>query len=193
MKINEIFYSLQGEGFYSGTPSVFVRMSGCNARCPFCDTQYEGGSEMAEDEVVAAVVEYAAKVVVITGGEPSLQLTETLVDALHREGRRVHVETNGTRPLPPNVDWVTLSPKDAFLGQEYRPVLQKADELKVVFDGEHAPEAYKYIATSHHFVQPCDTGDSQRNATLTAQAVEYCMRHPEWRLSLQLHKILNIR
>jgi organic radical activating enzyme len=131
MKVNEIFYSLQGEGCHSGTPAVFVRLSGCNLRCPFCDTRHEHGTEMSVAEVVEAVRQYPAHLVVVTGGEPALQLTPSLVDALHAAGRRVAVETNGTRPLPANVDWVTLSPKDAFLGPQAAPVLTKADELKL--------------------------------------------------------------
>ncbi|MBR4506739.1 MAG: 7-carboxy-7-deazaguanine synthase QueE, partial [Bacteroidales bacterium] len=115
MIINEIFYSLQGEGYYSGTPAVFVRLSGCNLQCPFCDTQHGAGTEMSEEEIVDAVKCYPARHVVITGGEPSLQLTESLVDILHAAGKYMAVETNGTRPLPANVDWITLSPKSAFV------------------------------------------------------------------------------
>lgn len=193
MKVNEIFYSLQGEGFHSGTPAVFVRLSGCNLRCPFCDTRHEHGTEMSEAEVVEAVRQYPAHLVVVTGGEPAMQLTPSLVDALHAAGRRVAVETNGTRPLPSNVDWVTLSPKDAFLGPQAAPVLTKADELKLLFDGVCEPQPYGTIAVAHRYLQPCDSGDTARNARTTAAAVDYIMRHPEWRLSLQIHKILGIQ
>lgn len=193
MKVNEIFYSLQGEGCHSGTPAVFVRLSGCNLRCPFCDTRHEHGTEMSEAEVVEAVRQYPAHLVVVTGGEPALQLTPSLVDALHAAGRRVAVETNGTRPLPANVDWVTLSPKDAFLGPQAAPVLTKADELKLLFDGVSEPQSYGTIAVAHRYLQPCDFGDTARNARTTAAAVDYIMRHPEWRLSLQIHKILGIQ
>ena len=103
------------------------------------------------------------------------------------------VETNGTRPLPANVDWVTLSPKDAFLGPLAAPVLTKADELKLLFDGVSEPQPYGTIAVAHRYLQPCDSGDSARNARTTAAAVDYIMRHPEWRLSLQIHKILGIQ
>lgn len=193
MHINEIFYSLQGEGYHSGTPAVFVRLSGCNLRCPFCDTQYEAYVEMDETEIVEAVKQYPARLVVVTGGEPSLQLTPSLVDALHAAGRTVAVETNGTHPLPPNVDWVTLSPKDIFLGAMAKPVLDHADELKVLYDGHHEPQSYRHISVTYRFLQPCDTGDTTRNAQITAAAVEYIKHHPEWRLSLQIHKILHIQ
>ncbi len=192
MKVNEIFYSLQGEGYYSGTPAVFVRLSGCNLRCPFCDTQHKSGIEMNEAEIVAEVAKYPAPHVVVTGGEPSLQLTATLVDALHRAGRYVAVETNGTHALPPNVDWITLSPKNAYV-DDAEVVLPHADEIKVVYDGEHEPQDCPGIQAAHRSLQPLDTGDAARNAAITAAAVEYVKSHPQWRLSLQQHKILNIR
>ncbi len=193
MRVNEIFFTLQGEGYYSGTPAVFVRLSGCNLRCPFCDTQHEAGVEMSEEEIVDRVGEWSwCRHVVITGGEPSLQLTASLVDALHAAGHYVAVETNGTRTLPPNVDWVTLSPKDLFLGPQAAPILTRADELKVVYDGEHEPQQYSGITVQHRFLQPCDTGDPSRNALITAATVEYIKSHTQWRLSLQTHKIINI-
>lgn len=193
MKVNEIFYSLQGEGYHSGMPAAFIRFSGCNLHCPFCDTQHESGVEMTEEEIVAEVKRYPAQLVVVTGGEPALQLTESLVDALHGIGKTVAVETNGTLALPDNVDWITLSPKDTWLGDEAVPVFGKADELKVVFDGEQAPSAYSNIAVAHRFLQPCDTGDAVRNAAIVQATVEYIKENPGWRLSLQIHKTLNIR
>lgn len=195
MRVNEIFHSLQGEGYNSGTPAVFIRFSGCNLQCPFCDTQHESGTEMTEREVVEAVKHLAPRssLVVITGGEPALQLTASLVDALHEIGKRVAVETNGTLPLPPNVDWITLSPKSAWLGDEAVPVLTRADELKVLYDGSHDPSVFDSVVATHRFLQPMDTGDANRNADLMRQAADYCLQHPQWRLSLQIHKILNIR
>ncbi len=200
MLVNEIFYSLQGEGYHSGTPAVFVRLSGCNLRCPFCDTQHGHGIEMSEEAIVAAVhnlhpptSDLRPPLVVLTGGEPALQLTPSLVELLHHEGRKVAVETNGTLPLPGNVDWVTLSPKSLWLGEEAAPVLTRVDELKVLFDGGHDPAAYDHIDAAHRFLQPMDTGDPARNAALMRQAADYCLGHPQWRLSLQIHKILDIK
>lgn len=192
MRVNEIFYSLQGEGFHSGEAAVFVRLSGCNLKCPFCDTNHEAGVQMSEEAIVSEVRKYPARMVVVTGGEPSLQLSETLVDALHAHGKLVAVETNGTHPIPGNVDWVTLSPKDAFLGPQAKPLLTKADELKVLYDGQRQPMEYTYISAPHRFLQPIDCGDAARNARITAATVDYIKRHPEWRLSLQTHKIINI-
>lgn len=191
MKVNEIFYSLQGEGYHTGTASVFVRLSGCNLRCPFCDTDHGSGVEMTEDEIVEAVQKYPAPHVVITGGEPSLFLTASLVDKLHKADKDVAVETNGTHPLPDNVDWVTLSPKDAFVTHA-APVLTRCNEIKVVFDGNPICD-YSHINAEHRFLQPCDTGDAMHNAHIIRHAVNYILSHSEWRLSLQTHKILNIQ
>ena len=117
-RVNEIFLSLQGEGFWTGTPMVFLRFSGCNLRCPFCDTDHSGYREMSAEEIVTEILQTGGdcRRVCVTGGEPSLQLDEALVEALHHAGFQVHVETNGTRVLPGGVDWVTLSPKTDVKG-----------------------------------------------------------------------------
>ncbi len=193
MKINEIFYSLQGEGYHSGTPAVFVRFSGCNLQCPFCDTQHSSGTEMTEDDIAAAVGGYPARMVVVTGGEPALQLTASLVDKLHLLGKYVTVETNGTRRLPENVDWITLSPKDMWLGENARPVLARADELKLLFEEGLPVEDYEDIQVAHRFLQPVDTDDQRQNDINKNAAIAYIKQHPQWRLSLQIHKLLGIR
>ena len=194
IRVNEIFHSLQGEGSNSGTAAVFVRLAGCNLQCPFCDTDHQNSTEMSEEAIAEATAKWATPLVVVTGGEPAMQLNTALVDALHRRGKRIAVETNGTLPLPDGIDWITLSPKDLFLGTVAQPVLTAADELKVVFDGIHLPPDYSHIAVRHsRFLQPCDTGDAAQNQSITDATVEYIKAHPEWRLSLQIHKILNIR
>lgn len=191
MKINEIFYSLQGEGFWTGTPAVFVRLSGCNLHCSFCDTLHESGQPMSEDQIARTVAQWPARHVVVTGGEPSLFLTPTLVERLHAAGKFVAVETNGTHPLPDNVDWITLSPKDAF-EPHATPVLTRCDELKVVCDGT-PPPTYPHLTATHRFLQPCDVGNETANRRIMAYTVEFCKAHPDWRLSLQTHKIAGIR
>ncbi len=189
MRINEIFYSLQGEGRFAGTPAVFVRFSGCNLKCPFCDTQHEAYSEMTEDEIVMAVMAYPATHVVFTGGEPSLQLTDSLVQKLKKHDRFVQIETNGTHVLPSSVDWVTCSPKEGG-----KVILCHIDELKVLYRGEYTDMTQaEAMKASEYRLQPLDTGDEVRNREVIIQTMNYILRNPKWKLSLQLHKILNIR
>ena len=190
MRVNEIFYSLQGEGFHAGTPAVFVRFSGCNLKCSFCDTLHDRFKEMSEEDIMQEVANYPASHVVITGGEPVLQLTASFVNRLHSAGKDVQIETNGTAPLPAgcSVDWVTCSPK-------YRPVkLEHIDELKVVFtsSGQDMSRYDRYSAAVY-CLQPCDVGDRKANARILKEAISYCMAHPKWRLSLQTHKLINVR
>ena len=181
-RVNEIFYSLQGEGFWTGTPMVFVRLSGCNLRCSFCDTDHSGFTEMSADEIVASALPFAARRICLTGGESSLQADDALIRAFHEAGFKVHIETNGTHPLPEGIDWVTLSPKSAI-------VLKKADELKLVFTADAHPGQWLDFPAPWHFLQPCDR-DGQANIGPT---IQYIQAHPEWRLSLQTHKLLDIR
>ena len=193
-RINEIFYSLQGEGFHVGTPAVFVRFSGCNLRCAFCDTQHQTGAVMLIQDIVNEVNKYPiAPLLVLTGGEPSLFINEAFVAELKQKtGKKIAIETNGTRPLPGNLDWVTLSPKSAFEGGDAEPcVLKRCDELKVVYLGQDLSQ-YDGIEAQHRFLQPCFCEDeTQRKANMRA-CVEAVMQNPSWRLSLQIHRVLNI-
>ena len=191
-RINEIFYSLQGEGHNVGRAAVFVRFSGCNRRCPFCDTEHESYSEMTDEEIAQRMCAYPSRFAVLTGGEPLLQADETFIDLLHRHGFTVAVETNGTLPLPANIDWSTVSPKAPT-------VVRRCDELKVVFRQEDKelpidlslnPDG---IEASHYYLQPCDTGNAERNKRIMEAAVGYIKAHPEWRLSLQTHKLIGIK
>ena len=194
-RINEIFYSLQGEGYHSGTPAVFVRFSGCNLRCVFCDTQHQNGEIMSLQEVVDEVNKYpAAPLLVLTGGEPSLFIDEAFVAELKQQTRKtIAIETNGTRPLPKNLDWVTLSPKSAFDGGGAEPcVLKTCDELKVVYLDQDLSQ-YDGIEAKCRFLQPCFVEDAQQRSANMRACVEAVMQNPGWRLSLQIHRILNIR
>lgn len=179
-KVNEIFYSLQGEGYHTGMPAVFIRFSGCNLKCPFCDTRHEEGRMMTDDEIMDEVKRYPATMVILTGGEPSLQIDGAFIDTLHQLGKYVCIETNGTRLLPEAVDWVTCSPK-----QGGRVVVRHIDEVKVVYQGQSL-DAYGQLKAGHYFLQPC----SCRN---TAETIACVMAHPRWRLSLQTHKLVDIR
>ncbi len=194
MRINEIFYSIQGEGTRSGEAAIFVRFSGCNLKCPFCDTEHQPYQNLTEEDIASQVKGFPASLVVITGGEPTLQLTPSLVDKLHEAGKTVAIETNGTRPIPRNVDWITVSPKAAYLGEVAQPVITTADEVKIVLDGIHTPEDPTFgITAAHYCVQPCDTGNAQRNREIIDYCVNFVKDNPVWRLSLQTQKILNVR
>ena len=186
-RVNEIFYSLQGEGVWTGTPALFVRLSGCNLACPFCDTDHAAFTPMTAAEIAAVAAECPAEMVVLTGGEPTLQADNALIDALHAAGKRVHIETNGTHPVPVDVDWVTLSPKGAPLAQTW------ADELKVVYQGAtpYAPagvdpeEVATEVTANNLLLQPCSGANIQAT-------VAYVKAHPRWRLSLQTHRLIDI-
>ncbi|MBR1877952.1 MAG: radical SAM protein [Paludibacteraceae bacterium] len=205
-KINEVFYTLQGEGAHSGIPAVFVRFSGCNLRCPWCDTDFADYSEMDAEEIVATVKELynipneRRRMVVLTGGEPSLQIDETLVQALHAAGFYICIETNGTRPLPAGIDWITCSPKEGT-----QPVLKQVNEVKVVYTGTYNPDIWReHLKAEHWLLQPLryngewllqsgiDEWEDDRNDNLD-ETVRYILSHPFWRLSVQLHKIVGIR
>jgi organic radical activating enzyme len=193
-RINEIFYSLQGEGFHSGTPAVFVRFSGCNLHCAFCDTQHQQGTMMPLQAIVDEVNHYpVAPLVVLTGGEPSLFIDEAFVEELKQKtSKRISIETNGTHPLPSNLDWVTLSPKTAFEGGDTEPcLLQQCDELKVVYLGQDLSQ-YDDIETRHRFLQPCYCEDAVLRQSNLNACVEAVLAHPGWRLSLQVHRVIGI-
>lgn len=193
-RINEIFHSLQGEGFHSGMPAVFVRFSGCNLHCHFCDTQHQNGKMLSLQEIVDEVNKYPdIPLLVLTGGEPSLFIDEAFVAELKQKtGKTVAIETNGTRSLPSNLDWVTLSPKTAFEGGDAAPcVVKRCDELKVVYLGQDLAQ-YDDIEAKHRFLQPCFCEDeTQRQANMKA-CVEAVKSHSAWRLSLQIHRVLDI-
>ena len=206
--VKEIYYTLQGEGAQAGRAAVFCRFAGCNlwtgreedrarAVCQFCDTDFigtdgPGGGKFVTATALAEAVDRAwpapgegTRLVVCTGGEPLLQLDTALVDAFHAHGFEVAVETNGTQPAPPGLDWICVSPK---AGAEI--VLTSGDELKLVYPQPAAmPERFERLAFRHHFLQPMDGPERARNTQL---AVEYCKAHPRWRLSVQAHKYLGI-
>lgn len=204
--VHSLFYTLQGEGARSGRPAVFLRFAGCNlwsgreadratAVCQFCDTDFvgtggPGGGRFAEPGQLAAAVAAqwpagGVPYVVCTGGEPALQLDAALLEALHAQGFEVAVESNGTLPLPAGLDWVCVSPK---AGTEL--VVVAGDELKLIYPQPGAePERYGHLAFRHFYLQPLD--DAQRDAH-TRAALDYCRAHPQWWLSVQIHKDLGI-
>jgi 7-carboxy-7-deazaguanine synthase len=216
--VKEIFYTLQGEGQNAGRPAVFCRFAGCNlwtgreadrhkAVCRFCDTDFVGvGPDGGRFPDAAALADAVLSrwpsvshghalggrpLVVCTGGEPLLQLDAMAIDALHARGFEVAVETNGTQPAPAGLDHVCVSPKaDAPL------VLARGDELKLVYPQAQAaaqPERFAGLSFTAFYLQPLDTGDELGTAANTRAALAYCLAHPQWRLSIQTHKLLGIR
>ena len=208
--VKEIFYTLQGEGAQTGRPAVFCRFSGCNlwsgrerdranAECNFCDTDFVGvgpdGGRFPTAEGLASAVRarwpnegMGRPLVVCTGGEPLLQLDDAAVAALHAAGLEVAVESNGTQPAPAGIDWLCVSPKGTT-----ELVLTSGDELKLVFPQRDAPpERFEQLDFRHFFLQPMD-GPPPALEGNTKLALEYCLAHPRWRLSLQTHKLLGIR
>lgn len=179
-KVNEIFYSLQGEGYYTGTPAVFLRLSGCNLACDFCDTDHKNGTDMTAGQIVDELCRYPARHLVITGGEPTLQLDSDLLRAIKAEHFYVQIETNGTRPVPVEVDWVTCSPKQGPWA------VDRIDELKIVYIGQDVEQIAGLLPSRYRYLQPC----SGQN---TAEVVRYLLAHPRWRLSLQTHKLIDIQ
>lgn len=195
MKINEIFYSLQGEGHYTGTPAIFIRLAQCNLKCDFCDTLHEPFVEMTEDEILKAIEEFPANHVVLTGGEPTLQLTETLLDLLHQQGKYIQIETNGSYKLKEGIvskiDWITCSPKFEFCSSASVQIA-RIDELKVVYQGQNL-QGYDSFKAKEYYLQPCDVKDIKLNKRFTNEAIEYIKANPKWKLSIQTHKILNVQ
>ncbi len=197
--INEIFYSLQGEGFHTGRAAVFVRFSGCNLRCNFCDTQHEPFTTMTTTEICDVINQYPNDaIIVLTGGEPSLFIDEQFIETLKNGGttkRYITIETNGTHLLPKNIDWVTLSPKVGFPGGSQTMndiVLTHCDELKVVNCGQDFSQ-YDHIQANHRFIQPCYLPDNEAREANLRNCIEFVKRHPSWRLSLQTHRMINIQ
>lgn len=206
--VKELYYTIQGEGRNTGRPAVFLRFAGCNlwsgreedratAVCRFCDTDFfgtdgPGGGKFAEPSALAAAVArtwppdaVGRPLVVCTGGEPLLQLDAPLIAALRRHGFEVAVETNGTRPAPPGLDWICVSPKAGA-----QLVLRCGDELKLVYPQAGAePARFERLGFRYFFLQPMDGPDRDRNVQL---AWDFCLRNPRWRLSLQTHKLVGL-
>jgi 7-carboxy-7-deazaguanine synthase len=207
--VKEIYYTLQGEGARTGRAAVFLRFTGCNlwnglerdrneAACQFCDTDFvgtdgDGGGKFADAEALAAAVasrwpkgDLSQRYVVCTGGEPLLQLDDELIAALHARDFEIGIETNGTLLPPRGIEWICVSPK---AGTEL--ALDAGQELKLVFPQADAPpERYADLLFDHFFLQPMDGPHREAN---TRAATEYCLAHPQWRLSLQTHKLIGIR
>ncbi|WP_305239300.1 7-carboxy-7-deazaguanine synthase QueE [uncultured Muribaculum sp.] len=192
MKINEIFYSLQGEGYFSGTPSVFIRFCGCNLNCPFCDTDHiTANMELSDEDILSVIAEWPSRHVVLTGGEPSLQVTSELISKLHDKGYYVQAETNGTVRLPDAIDWIACSPKTEKIAYD------EVDEIKIIYTGTNTNHQFirhfETVKAKCYNLQPCDVGIQQKNVELMAECIDFIKANPNWNLSIQSHKLLGIR
>jgi organic radical activating enzyme len=209
--ISDTFYSIQGEGVWTGTPMFFIRLAGCNVNCAWCDTDYNIHCQKTEQELVQEAKQYKTKRVVITGGEPMLQMVEALVTELHKEGFKVHLETNGTVPVPADCfDWVAVSPKSP-LHKLSPAAFSSADEIKFVCGfvdvwewyieevlSRFCPTFYTTITTPRKWLIPLAKPYPQKdffgiNKNYAEDAIEYCKQHPDFSLCVQIHKYLNIK
>jgi 7-carboxy-7-deazaguanine synthase len=200
LRISEIFYSIQGEGFHAGTPAVFVRGAGCNLACVFCDTDFSLKEKLSPEQIVDRIAEYPSRFVVLTGGDPTIQpeAFRKLVELLHDRGYYVTMETNGTSEDDLGVDWITVSPK-LSQGGEWR--LRTGDELKLVYEGQDL-RFFENSNFSHYFLQPKEIrtgsfGKGERDLAATRaeweKTVAALLANPRWKLSFQLHKELGLR
>ncbi|BBP43965.1 7-carboxy-7-deazaguanine synthase [Thiosulfativibrio zosterae] len=209
-RVKEVFYSVQGEGFHAGRPAIFCRLSNCNlwtgreedrddAVCKFCDTDFigtdgqNGGSFASANDLVQHLLNFwpdasVAPFVVLTGGEPLLQVDQTLVDALHAAQFEIAIETNGTKRPPKGIDWICVSPK-----ANAQVILTQGHELKLVYPQlENQPSDFSDLDFSFFYLQPLDTGEPKTQHANLKACLAYCLKHPKWRLSLQTHKILGV-
>lgn len=185
-RVNDIFYSLQGEGRNTGRAAIFIRFAGCNLKCPFCDTDFAQYEEMSDEDILNRIKSYPSHFVALTGGEPSLQVDRQLVDLLHKHGYELAMETNGTHPIVDGIDWITCSPKG-------NTQIKRCNELKCIFEeNTQHPDDHGIIA-EYKYLQPCDVQDAERNAQIVKRCFDYILQHPEWRMSLQTHKLVGFK
>lgn len=185
-RVNDIFYSLQGEGRNTGRAAIFIRFAGCNLKCPFCDTDFSQYEEMSDEAILNRIKSYPSRFVVLTGGEPSLQVDRLLVDLLHSHGYELAMETNGTHPIVDGIDWITCSPKG-------NTVIKRCNELKCIFEETTQVPDDHGISAEYKYLQPCDVQDAERNAQIVKRCFDYILQHPEWRMSLQTHKLVGFK
>lgn len=196
LKVNEIFYSLQGEGGRQGSPSIFVRLSGCNLNCSFCDTEFKKYREMSLEDILNEISRYKGRYIIWTGGEPTLQLNENIIDFFKQKGYSQAIETNGMQGVPAGLDYVSCSPKHRNVDllkkffpegvSEWRFLIQKEGPLPI--PEEALPEA------AHYFVSPVFEPDTDKPEPMALKrCIDYCLDHPKWSLSIQVHKLIDIK
>ncbi|MDR2949581.1 MAG: 7-carboxy-7-deazaguanine synthase QueE [Dysgonomonas sp.] len=188
--VNEIFYSLQGEGGRSGEASVFIRLTKCNLACSFCDTDFANGEEMTIDEILNEISKYPSKWIIWTGGEPTIQLKDEYLAVFREHGYKQAIETNGTRRVPSLIDYITCSPKQDF--ETIKGRIPEVNEIRMpIKAGDPIPDISVFPQADNYFLSPIFDGDK-----INLQNVDYCVelikQHPQWKLSLQIHKLIHI-
>lgn len=188
--VNEIFYSLQGEGGRSGEPSIFIRLTKCNLVCDFCDTDFANGDEMSLDEILAVLQQYPCKWIIWTGGEPTIQLTDECLEFFKEHGYKQAIETNGTRNVPSLIDYITCSPKQRY--ETIKNRIPQVNEIRIpIRKGDIVPDISIFPKADKYFLSPIFDGND-----INQQNVDYCVEqiklHPDWTLSLQIHKLIHI-
>ncbi|MDR0769038.1 MAG: 7-carboxy-7-deazaguanine synthase QueE [Dysgonamonadaceae bacterium] len=191
LKVKEIFYSLQGEGGRQGEVSIFVRLSGCNLKCDFCDTDFSGGETMELSQILSVIRQHPCRWIIWTGGEPALQLTDEAVTFFKREGYRQAIESNGYFPLPDLLDYTTVSPKGK---PDYaKAVNPSVDEVRLPINkGDAIPGFERLPKAKYYFLSPVFRDDALATKENINYCVEQIMQKPDWRLSMQIHKLINI-
>lgn len=196
MLINEIFYSLQGEGINAGRAAIFIRLSKCNLRCSFCDTDFDDGTEMSIEEIYQAIEAYPSSFIIWTGGEPTIQLTEEVLAYFRVRGYEQAIETNGTRRPPRGLDYITCSPKIEAMNKLHESFPNGVSEFRfpIGAEGDLPPRIEELPLAKAYLVSPIFVGD--KHGELDRVALERCINfvkeNPRWRLSMQLHKLINI-
>jgi organic radical activating enzyme len=191
LRVKEIFYSLQGEGGRQGEASVFIRLTGCNLKCDFCDTDFSGGEKMQTDKILAMVREFPCRWLIWTGGEPTLQLTEEILSFFKQEGFYQAIESNGHYPLSALLDYTVVSPKgETGYAKKINP---QVDEIRLpVKEQDNIPELNTLPTARYYFLSPVFTNNPATTKANIDYCVEQCKRNPAWRLSLQIHKLIGI-
>lgn len=188
--VNEIFYSLQGEGGRSGEASIFIRLTKCNLACSFCDTDFANGEEMTVDEILQVISAYPCKWIIWTGGEPTIQLKDEHLAIFREHGYKQAIETNGTRRVPSLIDYITCSPKQDYDSIKTR--IPFAHEIRMPIEvGDAIPDISVFPDANNYFLSPVFDGDVINLANVS-YCVELIQKHPQWRLSLQIHKLIHI-
>lgn len=191
LNVNEIFYSLQGEGGRSGEASIFIRLTKCNLACTFCDTDFAQGEDMTVEEILAEIDQYPCKWIIWTGGEPTIQLNDNILREFQKAGYKQAIETNGTRPVPSLINYITCSPKQNY--EKIKKLIPFVNEIRIpVAKGDEIPDISVFPKANKYFLSPIFDG-----STIIKENVDYCVdmikKNTDWQLSLQVHKLIDIQ